>query len=120
MFMSPLLITRYLNELHSLRKISGTKRETVVREAFKDLLKAWGKTRELQFIAEYRIVTAAKNPISVDGALLGIIDSATAARSNGFLTNTRKRRRKTQPSAKNSMPTASPITRIRSSASLRV
>ncbi|MGB6177445.1 MAG: N-6 DNA methylase, partial [Methylocella sp.] len=68
--MSQLLITQYLNELHRLRKISGTKRETVVREAFKDLLKAWGKTRELQFIAEYRIVTAAKNPISVDGALL--------------------------------------------------
>ena len=68
--MSQLLITQYLNELDRLRKISGTKRETVVREAFKDLLKGWGKTRELQFIAEYRIVTAAKNPISVDGALL--------------------------------------------------
>jgi len=37
--MSQLLITQYLNELHCLRKISGTKRETVVREAFKDLLK---------------------------------------------------------------------------------
>jgi hypothetical protein len=50
--MSQLLITQYLNELDRLRKISGTKRETVVREAFKDLLKGWGKTRELQFIAE--------------------------------------------------------------------
>lgn len=58
--MSQLLITQYLNELHCLRKISGTKRETVVREPF----------IELQFIAEYRIVTPAKNPISVDGALL--------------------------------------------------
>lgn len=68
--MSQLFITQYLNELHRLRKISGTNRETVVREAFKDLLKSWGKTRELQFIAEYPMVTAAKNQISLDGALL--------------------------------------------------
>jgi hypothetical protein len=68
--MSQLLITQYLNELHRLRKTSGTNRETVVREAFKDLLKSWGKTCELQFIAEYRIVTATKNQISLDGALV--------------------------------------------------
>jgi hypothetical protein len=48
-------------------------------------------------------------------ARLGIIVSATVARSNGFSANTRKRRRKTRQSAKNSTPTASPITRIRSS-----
>ncbi|MGH6811737.1 MAG: type ISP restriction/modification enzyme, partial [Methylocella sp.] len=68
--MSQLLINQYLNELQSLRKISGTTRETVVRAAFKDLLKAFGKNHELQFIAEYKIVTPAKNLISVDGALL--------------------------------------------------
>jgi len=68
--MSQLLVHHFLAELDRLRKISGTSRETVVREAFKELLKAWGKTHELQFIAEYRIVTAAKNQISVDGALL--------------------------------------------------
>jgi hypothetical protein len=68
--MSQLLINQFLNELHRLRKISGTKRETVVREAFKDLVKAWGKGCDLQFIAEYQIVTPAKNTIYVDGALL--------------------------------------------------
>jgi hypothetical protein len=68
--MSQLFITQYLNELDRLRRISGTNRETVVREAFKDLLKSWGKSCELQFIAEYRMVTAAKNQISLDGAVL--------------------------------------------------
>jgi hypothetical protein len=42
----------------------------VVREAFKDLWKAWGKTHELQFIPEYQIVTPAKYLIYPDGALL--------------------------------------------------
>jgi hypothetical protein len=68
--MSQLFISQYLNELDRLRKVSGTNRETVIREAFKDLLKACGRSCELQFIAEYRIVTATKNQISVDGALL--------------------------------------------------
>jgi predicted helicase len=68
--MSQLLITQYFNERDRLRKISGTNRETVLREAFKDLLKAWGKSRDLQFIAEYQIVTPAKNLIYADGALL--------------------------------------------------
>ena len=65
-----LLITRYLNELDRLRKISGTKRERVVQEAFKDLWKAWGKEHDLQFIPDYEIVTPAKNRIYPDGALL--------------------------------------------------
>jgi hypothetical protein len=68
--MSQLLITRYLNELDRLRKISGTKRERVGQEAFKDLLKAFGKTRDLQFITDYEIVTPAKSRIYPDGALL--------------------------------------------------
>ena len=33
--MSQLLIQNYLNELRDLRRVSGTDRETVVREAFK-------------------------------------------------------------------------------------
>jgi hypothetical protein len=37
--MSQILIQQYLNQLASLRKVSGTSRESVVREAFKDLLK---------------------------------------------------------------------------------
>ena len=41
--MSQLLIQSYLNRLADLRKVSGTQRESVVREAFKDLLKGWAR-----------------------------------------------------------------------------
>jgi predicted helicase len=68
--MSQLLISQYLNELDRLRKISGTCRERVVQEAFKDLWKAWGKEHDLQFIPDYEIVTPAKNRIYPDGALV--------------------------------------------------
>ena len=43
----------------------------------------------------------------------GPIGSAIAPRSNGSSTSTRKRRRRTRPSATNSTPIASPITRTR-------
>ena len=37
--MSQILIQQYLlNQLQDLRKVSGTRRESVVREGFKDLL----------------------------------------------------------------------------------
>jgi hypothetical protein len=39
--MSQVLIQQYLDQLQDLRKVSGTGRESVVREAFKDLLKGW-------------------------------------------------------------------------------
>jgi predicted helicase len=68
--MSHLLIQRYLNELRDLRKLSGTTRESVVREAFKDLLKGWGRAHDLVFVPEYEILTPAKERRYVDGALL--------------------------------------------------
>lgn len=68
--MSQLLITQYLAELDRLKKVSGSARETIVREAFKDLLKAWGRTQDLTFVAEYPLKTATKSNIAVDGALL--------------------------------------------------
>jgi hypothetical protein len=43
---SQLLIQHYLNDLQTLRRASGTSRESVVREAFKTLLKDWGKSRD--------------------------------------------------------------------------
>jgi hypothetical protein len=43
--MSQVLIQQYLNQLQDLRKVSGTHRESVVREAFKDLLKGWARSR---------------------------------------------------------------------------
>ncbi|WP_024537919.1 type ISP restriction/modification enzyme [Comamonas badia] len=68
--MSQLLINDYLSQLELIKKISGSQRETIVREAFKDLLKAWGKQQGLVFLAEYPLKTATKAHINVDGALL--------------------------------------------------
>ena len=51
--MSQLLINDYLKQLDLIKKMSGSSRETIVREAFKDLLKAWGKQHGLVFLAEY-------------------------------------------------------------------
>lgn len=42
----------------------------MLREAFKDLLKRWGRQHDLQFIAEHDILTRAMTRIYVDGALL--------------------------------------------------
>lgn len=64
------LINEYRAELDRLRQVSGSRRESVLREAFKDLLKRWGKSQDLQFIPEHDIVTAKGNRIYVDGALL--------------------------------------------------
>jgi predicted helicase len=68
--MSKLLIGQYFNQLAQLRKISGVSRESVIREAFKDLLKAWGRTLDLTFVPEHEIISAAKVRSYVDGALL--------------------------------------------------
>ncbi|MDP2986309.1 type ISP restriction/modification enzyme [Hydrogenophaga sp.] len=68
--MSQLLINDYLKQLALIRQVSGSQRETVIREAFKDLLKAWGKQQGLVFLAEYPLKTATKTNIAVDGALL--------------------------------------------------
>ena len=68
--MSQVLIHKYLNQLRDLQKVSGTNRESVVREAFKDLLKDWARTHDLVFIPEYEITTPAKDRRYVDGALL--------------------------------------------------
>jgi predicted helicase len=68
--MSQLLINEYLNELATLKRVSGANRESVVREAFKDLLKKWGKTYNLHFIPEHEFITTAKVRNYVDGALM--------------------------------------------------
>jgi hypothetical protein len=68
--MSQLLINEYLKQLDLIKKISGSQRETIVREAFKDLLKAWGKQHDLVFLAEYPVKTATKTNIAVDGVLM--------------------------------------------------
>lgn len=68
--LSQFLIQQYLNELSKLKQVSGTNRESVVREAFKDLLKAWGRTQDLTFIPEYQLETRTKERRYADGALL--------------------------------------------------
>jgi predicted helicase len=68
--MSQHLISRYLNELSDLRRVSGEARESVVREAFKTLLKDWGRSKDLIFVPEYKLDTAARDRWFVDGALL--------------------------------------------------
>ena len=68
--MSQLLINDYLKQLDLIKKVSGSQRETIVREAFKDPLKAWGRQHDLIFLAEYPLKTATKANIAVDGALL--------------------------------------------------
>lgn len=68
--MSQLLIQQYLNQLAALKKVSGSTRESVVREAFKDLLKNWGRSLDLTFIPEYELETKTKERRYVDGALL--------------------------------------------------
>jgi predicted helicase len=68
--MSQLLINQYLAELDRLKKVSGTHRESVVREAFKDLLKGWGRQHDLTFIPEYKLESPAKDTRFIDGALL--------------------------------------------------
>ena len=68
--MSQVLINQYLAELDRLKKIGGTHRESVVREAFKDLLKGWGRQHDLVFIPEYKLDSATRDTRFVDGALL--------------------------------------------------
>lgn len=68
--MSQVLIQEYLNQLQDLRKVSGTDRESVVSEAFKDLLKGWARQHDLVFVPQYEIATPTKDRRYVDGALL--------------------------------------------------
>jgi predicted helicase len=67
---SQLLIQQYLNQLSTLKKVSGSQRESVLREAFKDLLKGWARSRDLHFVPEYEIASKTKERRYVDGALL--------------------------------------------------
>jgi hypothetical protein len=67
---SQLLIQHYLNELQTLRRVSGTTQESVIRGAFKTLLKDWGKSRDLVFLEEYQYETLQRTRVRPDGTLL--------------------------------------------------
>ena len=51
--MSQLLKNQYLADLDRLKKVSGEAREGIVSEAFKDLLKGWGRQHDLVFIPQH-------------------------------------------------------------------
>jgi len=68
--MSQLLIQQYLNQLATLKRVSGTTRESVVREAFKDLLKGWARSHDLIFVPEHEVAAPTRERRYVDGALM--------------------------------------------------
>lgn len=68
--MSKQLVQDYFNEIDRLRKFSGTSTEGVISEAFKDLLKAWSRQKNLVFIAQYEFASPQKNRIRPDGTVL--------------------------------------------------
>jgi predicted helicase len=67
--MSQLLISQYFNEIDLLKKTTGSKTEGVVSEAFKDLLKAWSKQKDLVFSAQYSFQSPQKTLIRPDGTI---------------------------------------------------
>ena len=68
--MSKQLINEYRAELDRLRAVSGSRREGVLSEAFKDLLKRWGRSHDLTFTPQHEIITPRGTRIYPDGALL--------------------------------------------------
>jgi predicted helicase len=68
--MNQLLITHYLNDLSDLRKASGSSREGIVSEAFKDLLKGYAKPHDLIFLSQYELPRQDGHRRIVDGALV--------------------------------------------------
>ncbi len=68
--MSLQLIQAYFNEIDRLKKFSGTTTEGVISEAFKDLLKAWSRQKNLQFVAQYQFLSTQKTQIRPDGTIL--------------------------------------------------
>lgn len=68
--MGQVLIHQYLNELSDLKRASGSHRETVVREAFKSLLKNWGRSQSLIFVPEYEYQPPNQARRYIDGALV--------------------------------------------------
>ncbi len=67
--MSHTLIRNCRSEPARLRQCSGSRRESRLRDAFKDLLKAWCRQHELIFVPEYEPHLATRERRCIDGAL---------------------------------------------------
>lgn len=68
--MSQHLINEYLNELETLRRVSGTSTEQVIRAAFRNLLRNWARTLSLTFVEELEYETLLKTKVYPDGTIL--------------------------------------------------
>jgi hypothetical protein len=68
--MSRTLINNYLKDLDIIKTASGTVREGVVSEAFKDLLKAYARAQNLIFLNQYELPPQDGKRRYVDGALV--------------------------------------------------
>lgn len=68
--MSQILINAYLSELDRIKRASGSLSEQIIREAFKDLLKAWSRQQGLVFLAEQGLTSNQKTAIRPDGTIL--------------------------------------------------
>jgi hypothetical protein len=66
---SPVLIHQYPAHVDVLKRVGGTYRESVVREAFEDPFKGWGRQHDLVFIPECKLNSAAKDTSFANGKL---------------------------------------------------
>jgi hypothetical protein len=60
--MSQDLINPYLADRDRLKRVSGEDREGIVSAAFKDLLKGWGRQRDLVFVPQFKLNTLPTHP----------------------------------------------------------
>jgi predicted helicase len=65
-----MLVDDYLRDIGRLRRASPGQNEMVIREAFKDLLKACCRQRNLIFLAESRLRTTQRTDVRPDGTIL--------------------------------------------------
>ena len=63
-------VTNYYEELDAYARL-GVKHEMAVRDAFQALLKECCKQAGLTFVGEWKIKRKGRNPLSVDGAMVG-------------------------------------------------
>lgn len=73
------VIQQYLNQLQDLRKVSETSRESVVREAFKDVLKGGRVPATSSSCWNTRSPRPPKSAANVDGALVHTLRVTTVS-----------------------------------------
>ncbi len=68
-------VVAYYQELEAFKRL-GVTHETAVRDAFQALLKACCSQASLTFVGEWKISRKGRNPLSVDGAMVGFDELA--------------------------------------------